>query len=186
MSLARAKSRSLFARRQELKRVVDNACVTIDPVALYEVEQCISGRCDEEPQCVSAQFIQALRDAAFALDVQYETVVAPHFFVLQPYERCVYTWTSANGGWCMLSFDDKTRALLVIVGASRVEKLVGAFAYNVCRERHAIRLTDVGPYSEMLLKPMTTSSTDLLLYIPDINVSMPLVNQTPQRLRSAA
>jgi hypothetical protein len=187
MSTVRSMSRSLFSQRQALKKAVidPSAAALVDPDALYTVTQCVNGNYSKDPQCVPLFFIQSLRDASFVMDVDYELHVAPYFFSLEPYERCVYMWTNPTGGWLILAFDSMRRALLTIVGAPRIDKLVGAFPYSMCAERNSIRLANVGPYAEILLEPHD-NSTDVIFTIPELNVSMILTNQTPQRLRTEA
>ena len=81
MSFVRPNSRRLFARRQPMEHA--DAPMTVDPEAMHVVAQYANGTQQIQPQHVSQHFIQSLRDAAFAMDVDYETRVAPYFYPLE-------------------------------------------------------------------------------------------------------
>lgn len=152
----------------------------LDPEALYAVEQCARGAAGER-QLVSGEFIQSLRDAAIVLGIDFASVVEPHFGSLGEYDQCVYTWRGA-GAWATLMFDtQQQRAMLALIGAPSVDKLVGAFAYSTCNERDALRLIDVGPYAEMLVQPIA-GSHDVRLIVPELRTELVLRNETPDRL----
>lgn len=177
-------SRSLFAQQREKSRAAVKCGDLLDPEAVYAVEQCARGQYGLAKQFVSIEFMEALREAAFALDVEFGSVVEPHFATLAEYDRCVYSWCGSTGHWATLMFDGARHAMLALVGVPRVDKLVGTFAYGVCGERSALRLTGVGPYAELLVQPLPDSN-NVLLVVPEARVELELHNETPQRLRMA-
>jgi hypothetical protein len=178
------RARSLFAQQREQSRVAAKSDDTLDAEAVYAVEQCLSGQCDAARQFVSTEFMEALREAAFALGVEFSSCVEPHFATLAEYDRCVYSWRDGAGHWATLMFDGARSAMLALVGAPHIQKLVGTFAYSVCGERSALRLTDVGPYAELLVRPLPDSS-NVLLIVPEARLELELYNETPQRVRTA-
>lgn len=176
------RSRSLFAQHRERKRLIQQANEHGEPQfgeALYVVEQCATGA-RREYEIISAEFMELLRDAARVLNVNFDAIVAPHFGLLADYHRCVYTWRGPGGGWATLAFDSG-HAMLTLIGAPRIDKLVGSFAYSICSERGALRLRNVGPYAELLLQPIERSS-DVLLVVPETHTKLVLQNETPHRL----
>lgn len=186
MSASNNRSRSLFAERraQLAAKSAQKPGVDIDPDAIYAVEQCANGAYKQgERQLVPIGFIEALRDAAFALDIDFGGVVAPHFDTLDEYDRCVYTWRSGDScGWAVLLFDGMRRAMLTLKDVPGIAKLVGTFAYSVCPERGALRLHDVGPYAEVLVEP---DGGNVRLRVPEAKTTLVLNNETPERLRVA-
>jgi hypothetical protein len=181
---ASKKARSIFAQLRS-KQLEDSGPgeSLIDEEAMRAVERCRDGLHDPDGrQFVSVDFIEALQFAAFGLNVDFATVVAPHFGCLDDYDRCIYTWRGALGAWVQLMFDEMNRALLTLVGVPQVEKLVGSFVYEVSSERGALRMPDVGAYGEVLVRPIVDSS-NVLLCIPERKVQLVLTNETPQRLR---
>lgn len=183
---ARSKARSIFAKQMAAKRAEARSSVhaALNEEAVFMVNQCINGQRDGIYECVSLDFIEDLRDAAFSLGVDYEQMVAPYFHTLAEYERCIYTWYGASGEWVTLLFNKYHKALLTIVGAPRIDKLVGSFAYNMSAERKVLCISDVGPYAEILVQPVAGSS-DVLLVVPERKLELLLTNQTPQRLCTA-
>ncbi len=158
----------------------------LDAEAVYTVEQCVGGHYrDGQRQLVPVAFIESLRDAAFSMGVDYSCVVEPHFGTLAEYDRCIYIWQGAEPNrWATLWFHAKRGASLALIGAPGVEKLVGNFAYDICTEREALRLRDVGPYAEVLVVPLPDSS-DVEMIVPETGTQIVLRNETPHRLRMA-
>jgi len=194
---ASKKSRSLFAQMRDKQRHEDIAQIRnkqrhddavpsaalLDEEAMRAVERCRDGLCDSgERQFVSIDFFEAMQFAAFGLNIDFASVVAPHFGCLDDYDRCIYTWRGSLGTWVQLMFDEMSRAMLTLVGVPQIDKLVGSFVYEVSTERGALRLRDVGAYGEVLIQPIVDSS-DVLLCIPERKVQLVLTNETPQRLR---
>lgn len=159
----------------------------LDPAAIYAVEQCVQGQYRNTPQqLVTAGFIEALRDAAFAANVDFAAAVEPFFVALDSYDRCVFSWRGLDGCWAMLMFGERDRAMLSVVGAPRLQKLVGSFPYCVCDTRKALRITDVGSYPELLISPCADCSGDVTLSVPGTDVALHMRNETPQRLCRSA
>lgn len=174
------RARSLFVQQREKIKVVAKSDIALDADAVYAVETCLAGRCEATRQFVSREFMEALKEAAFALGVEFSSRVQPHFTTLADYDKCVYRWRDGTGHWCMLMFDgEQYAAMLALIGAPRIQKLVGTFAYSVCSERGALRLINVGPYAEVLVRPLTDSS-NVLLIVPEAKLELELYNETPQ------
>lgn len=178
------RSRSLFAQQRIQQRIESDDDMLYGD-ALRAVEQCVEQNgVTPVRQFVSNEFIELLRDAAIVLDVDFDTQIAPHFASLADYDRCVYSWRGVTGTWATLMFDGSRHAMLTLLGAPRIDKLVGTFAYGVCSERNVLRIRDVGPYAEMLVQPIA-GTDNVLLVVPELRTELVLQNETPHRLSTA-
>lgn len=176
------RARSLFAQ-QRMKATKSAPIEGIDSEVIYAVEQCVAGAyAGSARQVVPIGFMEQLRDAAFCLNVDFATQVAPFFNSLEEFDRCIFTWRGASKCWAVLMFDGVRRAELALVGVPGMQKLVGTFTYSICPERTALRLHDVGPYAEVLAEP---DGSDVVLRVPDTGATIKLINQTPEHLRIA-